>query len=314
MQETNTTEDQAGFPYSVLRGTVPEYELEDPTALAYQQRGALIGTTEEELPRGTQPIGPVSIRAGLTTATAEQGAKDALLGDTTPTRGPPARAEPSNQAARNRKPLIRMATLNIRGCGSRTMGSKSKLAQLISWMRANKIGIAALQETYETELAFAAAEKANAKVWAFPNKGSAHSAGTGFVVHRDGIPANLSKDNFEHEVVSQGHVSTLSFRWGEEKIKLANLYVPNEERLAIDFLTETVTELRLKKPDIIMGDMNHVSDAMDRLPSRHQPSQRIAQALNDLNSTLKVSDVWRTDNPNTNDFTWESTHANQDGT
>ncbi|KAG8896435.1 hypothetical protein FRC01_011821, partial [Tulasnella sp. 417] len=263
-----------------------------PSALSYQQGGARTGVTRvEPVPseRAAQPTGTDDSRAGSPAASAEQGTEDTSLGDTTSTeRLPPSGGERSqNQASRSRKPRIRIATLNIRGCGERRMNGKFKLAHLARWMRANKVGIVALQETYETRLAFEALEKAFEKVWAFPNGGGAHSAGTGFVIHKDNIPAGLKKEDFAHEIIIEGRVSTLTLKWEEEMITIANVYAPNEKRTAETFFERTTSLLKKEKPDMVMGDFNHVKHTLDRLPNRTSVPAATKEALDKIERSLK---------------------------
>lgn len=312
-----------GLPFSDPRGE-RYLRLDDPTAPEHQQGGALTGTTDPESQIRQPHGGSVSTQVGLTPATAESGTEDGLMADTTSnTREPQSGEEPmatsrgrdsQNRRARNRKPLLLAATWNIRGCGTPRMAENSKVAHLSRWMRASKIGIAALQETYDCTQTFAAAEKANGKIWAFPNPGSTHSAGTGFVVHKDGTPPNLSKSDFQHEILIEGRLDTLTFKWGDETIRIANLYAPNDEQDAVDFFQTVADRLKRNKPDILLGDFNHVESEKDRLPRRRPPSSRIRKALSELKNTLKVEDSWRESNPDTNDFTWESSHPNRDGT
>lgn len=171
----------------------------------------------------------------------------------------------------------------------------------------------ALQETYNCTDNFAEAKRFNGKLWTFPNPGTAHSAGTGFIVHREGVPSDLRKEDFTHKVLIPGRLDTLSWKWGEETFLVANLYAPNSEQVAIPFFKQVISLLRRETVDVILGDWNHVEKAIDRIPQR-APSTAMRDVLSDLRTGLNVLDTWRDRNPNVKDFTYERPNANSDGT
>lgn len=334
MEQHNPTNQDIGLPFYDPRGE--RYLMrDDPTAPGHQQGGAQTGATvsERAMPSAS-PGGSVSNEAGTSAARAEWGTEDAPMSDTTSDRGQgltssarepdlgpapnsarsPNRNRPDPRPPRKRKPLIQVATLNIRGCGSLRRQDKNKLGELVRWMRSTKTGIVGLQETYQCAENLAGAERANAKVWAFPNEGTAHSAGTGFIVHRDGIPAGLTRGNFQHKILIPGRLDVLSWQWGSEFFTVANVYAPNNHQPALTLFKEITEKLKRRRVDMILGDWNHVEHAVDRQPKGQKSPQDIRDALKDLRVKLGVEDSWRDENPTSSDFTWESPSPNTDGT
>lgn len=181
-------------------------------------------------------------------------------------------------------------------------------------MKANRWAIMGLQETHESEEAALQLESFNQRVWVFANPGSRHSAGTMFIIYKDFVPARLTKADFTHKIIEAGRAHQLSFRWtNNEILRIVNVYAPNEEGEAVPFFDRLARTLT-PRPSLLMGDMNHVEHAMDRIPNRGPPPARIKTALLDLKRSLSLEDYWREMNPSLHAFTWTSPALGADGT
>lgn len=67
------------------------------------------------------------------------------------------------------------------------------------------------------------------------------------------------------------------------------------------------TRLHMLKPSIVLGDMNIVKEALDRLPSHNNDTQAV-NALTSLKLDLELADGWRRENPTILDFTFQMTN------
>lgn len=173
-------------------------------------------------------------------------------------------------------------------------------------MKTDKWSIVALQETHESEAAAAELERANPRIWAYPNPGTTMAKGTMFLVHKDLLPETVSqKQDFTNTVLIPGRAQSLTFKWrNNETMTLVNIYAPNQESEAASFFKTLTRKLRGTNP-IIMGDFNHVENEIDRQPQR-EPNPTIREAMTELRTSLGLVDGWRYDNPGTHAYTWTS--------
>ncbi|KIO29372.1 hypothetical protein M407DRAFT_21442 [Tulasnella calospora MUT 4182] len=130
--------------------------------------------------------------------------------------------------------------------------------------------------------------------------------------HPDNIPAGTKREDVTHTIVEPGRADTLTLKWGQEDLKITNVYAPNNEGDAIEFFANLEIALRRSKTNVMLGDFNHVADKDDRLP-RMEPSSRIKKALASLGITLAIADQWRAENPGTRQYSWTNSHENADG-
>lgn len=164
---------------------------------------------------------------------------------------------------------MRLATLNTRGVRGGRGAPRKKLSAVAKMMKTGKWSFIGLQETHESALAAAELERANPRIWAFPNPGQTLSAGTMFMAHKDLLPEGInSKEDITHEVLIPGRAHSLKFKWRQdEMITLVNIYAPNDEGEAQRFFARVARKLRGSNP-IVFGDFNHVEHAIDRQPQR----------------------------------------------
>lgn len=63
----------------------------------------------------------------------------------------------------------------------------------------------------------------------------------------------------------------------------------------------------MKKPDIVLGDMNVVEEAIDRMPA-HPDYGPAVEALRDMKSLFRVTDGWRRHFPNDVEYSFYMTN------
>ncbi|KIO20982.1 hypothetical protein M407DRAFT_46642, partial [Tulasnella calospora MUT 4182] len=111
-----------------------------------------------------------------------------------------------------------------------------------------------------------------------------------------------------------GRAQRITFKWrGEEEISIVNIYAPNDITEAIIFFDELRNLLR-RKPDIVLGDFNHIENTIDRKPDRGSPPAGIRTALQSFRSSLNLIDGWRETNQGIHSYTRTSPAINADGT
>ncbi|TFY51276.1 hypothetical protein EVJ58_g10654 [Rhodofomes roseus] len=109
------------------------------------------------------------------------------------------------------------------------------------------------------------------------------------------------------EELIPGRAMMLRMRWHADRfLTLLNVYAPNNHTENAQFwkqLSELFQNSNLSKPDMILGDFNIVEEAIDRLPTREDPSV----AVNELRAFLegrRVYDGWRMCEPNKKDYSF----------
>lgn len=105
-----------------------------------------------------------------------------------------------------------------------------------------------------------------------------------------------------------GRAAMLTINWHNDlEVKILNIYAPaNGATINGAFwreLTSEMEQIKLPKPNIMMGDFNVVEDSIDRLPNRPDPASSV-DPLQDLRCKLCLIDGWRTTNPTEKNFTW----------
>ncbi|KIJ09914.1 hypothetical protein PAXINDRAFT_86789 [Paxillus involutus ATCC 200175] len=95
----------------------------------------------------------------------------------------------------------------------------------------------------------------------------------------------------------------------ESHLNILNVYAPNDSTSNETFWTELLSKVQgLPKPDIILGDFNLVEDALDRLPP-HLDAHAATEALAQLRASLRLTDGWRVENPDSTAFTFSQSRA-----
>jgi exonuclease III len=215
------------------------------------------------------------------------------------------------KAKKKTKAYINIGSLNIDGyksAPSANTPSKIKWFDINQLMRERKIGILAVQETHLDE------ERIRQLVQVHPhleiiNTGDPErplaKAGVAFVVNKTIASSELSRPA---RIIIPGRACLISVRWhNTEIIKLLNVYAPadgqSENEQFWQLLLQKWRELRLPRPDVMLGDFNFVETAQDRLPNE-APRMSLLQAFDDLKSEFRLCDGWREAFPLAQDFTF----------
>lgn len=113
--------------------------------------------------------------------------------------------------------------------------------------------------------------------------------------------------NVHAEEIIPGRAMVITLKWHkEEKLTILNVYAPNNTRENQDFwheINEKISNMDGNKPTIMLGDMNMIKDAIDRIPS-HADFGQAVDALKNLRETLGIVDGWRTINPEEKAYTF----------
>ena len=216
------------------------------------------------------------------------------LADGTQVQGMPRTRRPKT------KSRIMIATLNMRGFGRRAPdGVPDKWLTINQVLRDNKIAILALQETHLTDERASELNtlfEATMKVIASADDVNATGArGVAFAINRRLVNA----DDLTVYNLIPGRAQGIRLPWtGRRKITILNIYAPNDMRENAAFwqtITRRHTEVRMAKPDAMLGDFNMVEHTLDRMPRRSDPEMATA-ALEHLTLDFNIVDGWRNTN------------------
>ena len=210
---------------------------------------------------------------------------------------------------RNTKANITVATLNMRGRASTTLGPSpiSKWAEISNLMKKNRIGILALQEMHLMEEYLSDIHKLHGRRLLVLNSSmGTNTGGVAFVLNRE----ITNTQNITTKMIMPGRALLMTLPWHQtSKITLLNIYAPNNYETHPLFWSTIQTQIlnANMKPDMMLGDFNLVEDPLDRAPARLD-NEGAATALRDLRTALNLQDEWRHTFPTTRQFTFRS-HA-----
>jgi len=199
---------------------------------------------------------------------------------------------------------VRIGTLNIHG--KKYANGIYKYKDLTTLIRKNKIAILALQESRLNESEKTKIELMCPKIEVISNSESTAKEGIAFVINKD----QMKDRKLEHKILIKNRMSRLTVKWNEEiTIDVVNIYAPNNEKEKIIFFKKAnhiIKKLKNKENMIIMGDFNSVEDKLDRLPMTKDDNKVITE-LQELTGNNKMIDGWRNVNPESKEYTYEST-------
>jgi exonuclease III len=184
--------------------------------------------------------------------------------------------------------------------------TNNKWWQISKLVREKRIGILAIQETHlDKDLL----ERLNDT---FSGSLSIHISRNPADINSKGVAIVLNKaiTNTEGATTTDiipGRALLIKIPWhGDETLKILAIYAPNAPGESKDFwkeIEETWERDKLSKPDIMMGDMNFVEDATDRMPC-HTDNAETINAFRDLKNRFLLQDGWRQMNPTERRFTY----------
>jgi exonuclease III len=216
----------------------------------------------------------------------------------------------ANPQRKKTKASIIVASCNMKGRGEldhmNRPSANNKWLHINQVLREKKIGILALQETHMTvELEGKISSLFGKRIAAFHSKDeeAPNSKGVSIVVNKE----LLDTDGIESKELIAGRALLAKIPWhNNEKLSVLAVYAPNRPDENRDFwnsLREKWDELRIPKPDVMLGDFNFVEAFIDRLPA-HDDRPDVVQAFGRLKTRLKLADGWRTLNPGARDYTY----------
>jgi exonuclease III len=208
------------------------------------------------------------------------------------------------------KASVLVASCNMKGRGETDHmdrpSANNKWMHVNQILREKKIGILALQETHMTnELDAKIATLFGKRIAAFHSKDedAPNTKGVSIVVNKD----ILDTEGITTTEIVAGRALVAHIPWhNHERLTILAVYAPNRPDANRDFwntLLEKWDEIRLPRPDLMLGDFNFVEAFVDRLPA-HDDRADIVQAFGRLKTRLKLADGWRTLNPGARNYTY----------
>ncbi len=192
---------------------------------------------------------------------------------------------------------IVLVALNVRGANSAATWDKWKT--IIRSMLSKKIAILSILESHSDNEQI---KKLNSQY--SPNLHFTHTSdpqnprSKGIVIVMNKNKINSIPSNFKS--ISPGRAISFMLNWPEEnKINVLAMYAPNTPNENTEFWNEILTKTEnevIPPTNIMIGDLNMVEDAMDRIPAHPDPTPTV-ESLLELKKKLGLIDSWHQTNP-----------------
>lgn len=209
---------------------------------------------------------------------------------------------------KNTRAQLQVKSLNVKGRGANSAyAPQSKWSQINQHMRSSRVGILAVQETHMTAEFADALAKIYGKTLHIIHSYDANRPNAQGVA----IVINKERTNYKgttyHNLIP-GRALLVKIPWHRNKtVTILNIYAPNDGRENARFWADLeerwAGDSTLPRPDIMLGDLNLVEEAIDRYPN-HRDNEDATTALRSLRNALELSDGWRTANPESAEFTF----------
>ncbi|KAJ8489849.1 hypothetical protein ONZ51_g2681 [Trametes cubensis] len=204
---------------------------------------------------------------------------------------------------------IKIATLNMKGWGTAARDGPSE-----KWMRINqvikkrKIAILALQETHLNQERVDTLKRIFRQymevVHSADSANETRARGVAFVINR----RIFKEPQYTTSTLVDGRALKLNITWSNErKLRLVNIYTPNDAKSSTEFWEELHNQ-RVGKVDILLGDFNLVEDPIDRYPAKDDRPEPV-EALKRLTNKWKIKDGWRGTHENEVAYTYQHTNG-----
>ena len=223
---------------------------------------------------------------------------------------PEPHAQPTTQKKRkNMRANINIGTLNMNGLTARGMSFLEKWATVNETLNKYKIAVLAIQETHLNQevvdqLRTSFGKKMHLEFSQDPIA-PRKTAGVAFVINKALI---APREILAHEL-TPGRALALRINWLEsESTTLLNIYAPNNKEEHQDFWKDIEVkrlELRLPKPDFMLGDLNVTEDPIDRAPARAD-DRSATDAIRDTRLAWNIQDAWRLTYPDEREYTYRA--------
>jgi exonuclease III len=203
---------------------------------------------------------------------------------------------------KNTRAAMHIATLNMRGRGT---GNNDKWNNINQMVKECRIAVLAVQEAHLTQQHVDNLHQLFGKRLQihFSQGPNSNAQGVAIVLNRE--LTNI-KGIRKWEIIP-GRAMLMTLPWHADLLlTILNVYAPNAHNENQKFWEELSTvweEQDLPKPDIMLGDFNIVEDAIDRLPSHHDPPGPV-KSLDTLRASFHLLDGWRANNPDDKHFSF----------
>lgn len=104
---------------------------------------------------------------------------------------------------------------------------------------------------------------------------------------------------------TEGRITTATINIDDTTLHLCNIYAPRTDSDRTDFFPTIHDYLSPTHGNIVGGDFNCISNnKLDKQGGNPQPRQSAITALNTLQTSHNLTDIWRNQHPTTRAFTW----------
>ncbi|KAJ3884888.1 hypothetical protein GG344DRAFT_60034, partial [Lentinula edodes] len=227
-----------------------------------------------------------------------------------------ARPKRPKKCKKNTKAAIKLAALNIRGHGSMDIEHlNNKWGGINAMMTTRKIGILIVGEAHMDSERRDNIEKKyqNLKIFFSKLNDTSNAAGIAVIFNKEHTNTHGIQ---MHEIIA-GHAMLIETMYHDKNnLSILAVYAPNCDTAANTTCWKKIQEFftthpRIRRPDFMLGDLNMVEEALDRLPSRQDPIP-ILEAFDNLKVSLQLEDGWRNTFPTRLEYTYKQERAGQD--
>ena len=190
-------------------------------------------------------------------------------------------------------------SLNVRG-----LSNLKKRELIFSWCRKTKSDIIFLQATHSKF----EVQKQWEREWGgsmFFSHGSNNARGVA-ILFRSGFDVNLEAVKRD----GQGRFLVIKGKLEDSAFTIVNIYAPNVDRCSLQFfenLQGHLLEFGISDEDniIIGGDLNCLlNPRLDKQGGILVPRANVVSAIEGLQTTFNLHDIWRIKNPDVKSYTW----------
>ncbi|KAJ7260238.1 Endonuclease/exonuclease/phosphatase, partial [Mycena rebaudengoi] len=210
------------------------------------------------------------------------------------------------------KASIMIAALNIKGNGHANVRHKNnKWYEVWQIMREGRVGVLVVGEAHMTDGKKADIEALFSRVIRLEFTSDLINdrgrAGVAFILNKQLVET----ENITTTEIIPGRAMLMEMKNVDgTPLSILGVYAPNPPSENATFWTAIkewfVRHPRVRKPDVMGGDMNVVEDGLDRLPTSNDPSSPV-EALDDLKEFFGMIDGWRETYPTTCAYTFSQT-------
>ncbi|TEB24634.1 DNase I-like protein, partial [Coprinellus micaceus] len=199
----------------------------------------------------------------------------------------------------------------MRGGGQKRSGPKWDYVNQI--VRDGALSMIALQETHLTEERLEELQALYKRIKIFNSPDAEAPSRRGGVA----LVLNTSKVKWrgaECTTLQPGRAIQVRIEWGEDTyLTVAAVYAPSgdddKNRQFWEDLREQWSSGAIEKPDVVLGDLNMVECALDRMPA-HTDNEGVITSFDLVMKACKLADGWRMANPDKVDYTFATKHTN----